>query len=753
MANKKRSITKSIIILLAVVDLIALALSGIIGSLITTRGISFEGWYKSYSSLFTWLVFLAVTGVIFVMVLMNFSLNVNRDVMRENADLENSHFQTDKELRHNPDFTVCKLSDCPEQQDGIVVGSKVTKKGDVNILMTRPSHTMIIGATGSGKTTGGVNQNIEIMSRTETKPSMIIADLKGELYDTHARGLRARGYNVIVLNLAEPYKSTRWNPCETILVRIREIKSLDNVKQSAGKYITQDGTVYSTLQEVVTRKRTLQDEIYEYSKDLVWAICPIENKTQPNWEKGARSLILALVLAFGEDVLEGTMSEEQFCLFNIYYNLQKYCNAEVEELTQYLIDKRDPARSQVPGHAKTVLLTRENTLTSYLSDVTEYISWLADRGICALTSQSEIDLRRFDEEPTALFIRIPDHRETRHNLVTLFTMQAYKELVEKAQINLTKGVTKAAELQRTVYFILDEFGNMPKLYNLSTLITVSRSRRIFLMLVVQSFKQLSDKYGADIAEVVKGSCINKIFVGTDEEKTVEEFSQLCGKRTVESVSMSSSSNDNEASSAQTGAKEIPLINTGELKRLNRQGHYGHIVLARFGQYPVMSYHTPFFEAKKVYDTGYSGTVEEIPARVFDEDDALFDIVSNIKQPISQEEQPASGGELNEEEPHTENSVDTDIEGAINELIEELAAQLEVCKVCMSDVEYKMCGEYAANAQTQQLYLVAEQIYGNTESVSGKLRLKKLMSFIKDVFDPKFNEISNLMGNNYKRGGK
>ena len=89
MANKKRSITKSIIILLAVVDLIALVLSGVIGSLITTRGISFEGWYKSYTSLFTWLVFLAVTGVIFVMVLMNFSLNVNRDVMRENADLEN----------------------------------------------------------------------------------------------------------------------------------------------------------------------------------------------------------------------------------------------------------------------------------------------------------------------------------------------------------------------------------------------------------------------------------------------------------------------------------------------------------------------------------------------------------------------------------------------------------------------------------------------------------------------------------------
>ena len=214
---------------------------------------------------------------------------------------------------------------------------------------------------------------------------MIIADLKGELYDAHAQGLRARGYNVIVLNLAEPYKSTRWNPCECIIVRIREIKLLDNVRQKAGKYVTENGVTYNTLQDVVTRKRTLQDEIYEYSKDLVWAICPIENKTQPNWEKGARSLILAIVLAFGEDVLDGKMSEEQFCLFNIYYNLQKYANADVDELSQYLIEQRDPVHSQVPGHAKTVLLTRDNTLTSYLSDVTEYISWLADRGKPGIT--------------------------------------------------------------------------------------------------------------------------------------------------------------------------------------------------------------------------------------------------------------------------------------------------------------------------------------------------------------------------------
>lgn len=744
--KSKRSITKPIIILLVVVDLLALAAAGVIGSLITTRGITFEGWYSSYTSIFTWMIFIAVSGIILIMTLMNFSLNVNRDVMRENADLEDSHFQTDKELKKNPDFIVCNMSNLSDIEDGVVVGSKVTRSGDVNILMTRPSHTMIIGATGSGKTTGGVNQNIEILSRTKTKPSMIIADLKGELYDTHAQGLRARGYNVIVLNLAEPYKSTRWNPCECILVRIREIKSLDNVTQNAGKYITSDGTKYNTLQDVVTRKRTLQDEIYEYSKDLVWAICPIENKTQPNWEKGARSLILALVLAFGEDVLDGKMSEEQFCLFNIYYNLQKYANADVEELSQYLIEQRDPVHSQVPGHAKTVLLTRDNTLTSYLSDVTEYISWLADRGICALTSRSEIDLRKFDEEPTALFIRIPDHRETRHNLVTLFTMQAYKEIVEKAQINLSHGETTEAELKRTVYFILDEFGNMPKLYNLSTLITVSRSRRIFLMLVVQSFKQLSDKYGADTAEVVKGSCINKIFVGTDEEKTVEEFSQLCGKRTVQKVSMSSSSNDNEASSASTAASEIPLINTGDLKRLNRKGHYGHIVLARFGQYPVMSYHTPFFEAKNVYAENYTGETVEMPARVFDEDEVLFDIMTDTESGNSLEQGSSSVEEAAPEK--VESTPSETIEDLIKDLLDELAAGLRLCKACMNEVEYSLCSGYVEQVQTEQLYRVLEQIRNNTDVVSSKLRIGKFMTFVRNVFDPEFNRLSNEINVNY-----
>ena len=749
MAKNKRSITKPIIVFLLIVEVLVLALAGIAGSYITTRSLSIDVWVSSYASFFTWIIFIAISGIILLMVIMNFSLSVNREVRRENADLEDSHFQTLRELKHNQDFTVCKMSELEKIDDGIVVGSKVKRNGDVDIIMTRPSHTMIIGATGSGKTTGGVNQNIEIMSRTRTKPSMIIADVKGELYDAHAKGLAERGYKVEVLNLAEPYKSTRWNPCEAILVRLREIKACDEVKQEGNKYVTSGGVKYNTLQEVITRKRTLQDEVYEYSKDLVWAICPIENKTQPNWEKGARSLILALVLAFGEDVLAGKMSEEQFCLFNIYYNLQKYCTDDVEELSTYLIDERDPVVSQVPGHAKTVLLTRENTLTSYLSDVTEYISWLADRGICALTSQTEINIRNFDEEPTALFLRIPDHRETRHNLVTLFTMQAYKELVEKASINLADGKTKSAELLRTVYFILDEFGNLPKVYNLQTLVTVSRSRKIFLMMVVQSFKQLSDKYGQDVAEVVKGSCINKIFVGTDEEKTVEEFSQLCGKRTVEKVSMSSSSNDNEASSASTSASEIPLINTGDLKRLNRPGHYGHIVLSRFGQYPVMSYHTPFFECKDVYAAKTDAIIEECGARVFEEGDVLYDIMKI--SPVAPEVESAQ--EERAEEEAAPQEAPMTVEDSISELMYEMENNLESIKACLDETEYRLAVKYAQNAQTAHLACVIEQARNRAGAVSTKLRLGKFLTYIKDVFDVKFNAISGAINEAYARIAK
>lgn len=79
---------------------------------------------------------------------------------------------------------------------------------------TPPTHTLVIGTTGSGKTTTFVNPAIQILAESKTKPSMLISDPKGELYQLHAKKLKKAGYKVQILDLRNPYNSVRWNPLE-----------------------------------------------------------------------------------------------------------------------------------------------------------------------------------------------------------------------------------------------------------------------------------------------------------------------------------------------------------------------------------------------------------------------------------------------------------------------------------------------------------------------------------------------------------
>ena len=137
---------------------------------------------------------------------------------------------------------------------------------------------------------------------------------------------------------------------------------------------------------------------------------------------------------------------------------------------------------------------------------------MADGGIAALTSENEIEFMDFDEKPNVLFFKIPDEKENRYKLVTLFITQMYKALVEKATRNKVLGKTENQELLRNVYFMMDEFGNLPKLYNMDKIVTIGRSRHIFMIPVIQDFNQLDDRYGKEVAATVRSNCNIQIFI-------------------------------------------------------------------------------------------------------------------------------------------------------------------------------------------------------------------------------------------------
>ncbi len=591
--------------------------------------VSGTGAGETFGSVYFWLSEGVVDGGIVIAILFLHRTDAGGIAFLAN-DLENTSWLTVKKMKHYKEFRVFPLSEAAQQNDGVVIGAE--KKGkDVEVIESTQMHALIVGTTGSGKTTGFVNQNIAILSMSRWHPSMIISDPKAELYEQHAKSLEKRGYTVLALDLRKPYSSARWNPMHVLTRRIRMIRDLEtNLQYENGRYAAA-GETFITYKDARLRKQQLMDEMYENAQDLIYTLCPVKNKDQPSWEEGARNLIFGFLLAMCEDCISGKITEKQMVLFNLYHNITRYCSQDPDALRAYLTEGRDQF-SKVPGLVNTVLLTTDRTLACYLSEVNHYMQQLSDDGILSLTIENEIDIINMDERPTAVFMVIPDERVTRHGFVTLFITQMYKELVEKANLNVRRKETKSARLKRHTYFILDEFGNLPRFPSADNMVTVARSRGIRFLFVLQSFSQLSSRYGKETADVIKSNCNIKIFIGSDDEPTRREFSELCGQKKIRTLNIST--NAESVSSSSASASTRPLITPGMLERINGEKK-GDAIVSISGYEPLKSFFTPSYDLMNQY-CPEGECKEDETTKDFNKDDYLFDICGAMPSTLCDE---------------------------------------------------------------------------------------------------------------------
>ena len=555
-----------------------------------------------------------------------------------NSNLENSRWMNSYEKEKI--FKVYQYSQLGSlEKDGIPVEAKLNSKGkDMEVAFNSPCHSIVIGSTGSGKTTTFVSPMIQLLAATKAGSSMVITDPKGELFAMHSKYLKDRGYDVKVIDLRDTYSSYRWNPLEGIWDMYEEYnnaykkayKRHDDATKSglildkdenyimAKEWYEFDGKAYveydKLLAAVKLYKKKIYDEIYEDLNDLVTILVPIENDKDPLWEKGARSIVLATLLAMLEDSAdpENGMDKTKYNFFNMAKILQN-SNNDYEELRRYF-SGRSPL-SQAYSLSKQVVDAAPTTRASYMSIVYDKLVLFNDAGICALTCESDFKSSTLASQKTALFLKIPDEKDTRHNLAAIFILNIYKTLIKVA------SQREDLALPRNVYFIMDEFGNMPKIEKFDKFITVGRSRKIWFTMIVQSYAQLDNVYGKTIADIIKGNCGIKMFIGSNDVETCKEYSELCGNITVATTSTSgtASSETNFSTSLQVR----PLIYPSELQRLNHPGDIGHSIIVTFGNYPLKTYFTPQFKVP-LYNIG-AMDLTELAERGFDETEIYYDI--------------------------------------------------------------------------------------------------------------------------------
>ena len=346
------------------------------------------------------------------------------------------------------------------------------------------NHTLVIGVTGSGKTSAVVDPLI--YSLCKNGESMVITDPKGEIFKDHAELLKARGYRCIVLNFRNPQLGNAWNPL-----------SLPYQLYKAGNV----------------------DKAVELLDDVASNILKGDSSQDPFWENSAADYFSGLALGLFQDAKEeevnlnainymSTVGEEKFGAASTY--IKEYFTLKGEQSNAYVF-------------ASNTINSPTETKGSILSVFRQKIRLFASREqLSEMLAYSDFNMKDIGKESTAVFITIHDEKTTYHGLATIFIKQCYETLIDVAQEN-------GGKLPHRTNFILDEFANMPALKDVTTMVTAARSRQIRFTFIIQNFAQLNEVYGEHDAETIRSNCQNLIYLLTTELAALEEISKLCGE--------------------------------------------------------------------------------------------------------------------------------------------------------------------------------------------------------------------------------
>ena len=430
-----------------------------------------------------------------------------------------------------------KDKEIKEELKCVQIQQKNSKAAGIPIILNKEEmwvddseyHSLVIGATGSGKTQGIVFPQVNSLAKA--RESMIITDPKGEIYEQTSNMLRKRGYQILLLNFRDPQNGNAWNPL-----------SLPYKMYKSGN----------------------QDKAIELLDDLALNILYDDSNknADPFWEKTSADYFSGVALGLFEDAKESEININSISLATTVGE-EKFGGSTY--IKEYFAAKDQGSAAAI--NASSTIMAPSETKGSILSVFKQKVKLFASReNLSEMLSHSDVDLESIGARPTAVFIVIQDEKKTYHSLVTILLKQIYETLISTAQKN-------GGKLPVRTNFILDEFANMPPLKDVTTMITAARSRRIRFTMIIQNFAQLDGTYGKDDAETIRGNCGNIIYLITTELKALEEISKMCGE-------VKSKKDDKTAST--------PLVTVSDLQRMKQY----ETVILRMRKQPFKTKLTP-----------------------------------------------------------------------------------------------------------------------------------------------------------------
>lgn len=401
---------------------------------------------------------------------------------------------------------------------------------------------MLVCPPGGGKTKSvlipTLLYNAEVNKNTEGKGASILSvDCKGEEYNTTATYMATHGYTVRLLDFRNPQHSLQYNLLNPINRYMDLARNTENETDQI-RYRSQAERQAKLLAEAI-----------------VAATSSDGHGENPFFTETAKGLITAMVLVVSE-----FGAEDERHIVSVFRLI-----VELNGLLQTADDKDDDRNQKsrlgtlldlLPGDVRAKLYagaattadvrTSMNVFSSALSRLLAFLDAQTEQMICA--QSPGLSAQEFIDNPTCVFLVLPDEDTTAHFFATLYIEQMTTMLVHIAS---TSGDPEQ-KLPRPVLVLWDEFGQSPRCKGLAHWIGAWRSRNIRLLLSLQAESQLEMVHGKDVARVVSEAVQIRMYSNLTGGETAQNLSKELGQYTVITQSVTQGDKSGSSSRSTTG---------------------------------------------------------------------------------------------------------------------------------------------------------------------------------------------------------
>ncbi|MCR4694416.1 MAG: type IV secretory system conjugative DNA transfer family protein [Pseudobutyrivibrio sp.] len=372
------------------------------------------------------------------------------------------------------------------------------------------NNDLIVGSSGSSKTGSIVYPQLKSLQDS----SLIVVDTKGRLASMFTDELQAKGYKVKVLDFVNPGSSSKYNPLAYIRKNENGQYREQDIAKVAAALIPMDSTAESfwpssarqyleffidfVLMRHTEDKHNMKEVANFYSYYINGGE---ESKYVTNFVRENPNTLLANRHAQIHSSKMADKTRTSILSF-VAMALAPFEYAEYSDLFRYKYERR-----LSPDVAFDSTLPLEEWVfpadAELWDDQENYIEELV---LC----DDVVDIASLGKEKTVLFLNVSDCDHSMDTVVNLFYTQALQTLIAEADANPN------GQLDVPVRIIMDDFASSALIPDFDKIISVVRSRDIWLTLCIQSFTQLESLYTHPQAQTIINNCDHIVYLGSND---------------------------------------------------------------------------------------------------------------------------------------------------------------------------------------------------------------------------------------------